>query len=51
MRTGGRDGGDASASGGPVALERDATFALLSYSFNLNPALRHQLAHEMTSMV
>ena len=30
-------------------LERDANLSLLSYAFNLNPALRHQLSGEVAT--
>ena len=30
-------------------LERDANLSLLSYAFNLNPALRHQLSGEIAT--
>ena len=31
-------------------VERDPNFSLLTYSFNLNPALRHQISFEMGQM-
>ena len=30
--------------------ERDANLSLLSYAFNLNPALRHQLSNEISEL-
>ena len=44
------EGREANGAWHDTMVERDPNFSLLTYSFNLNPALRHQISFEMGQM-